>query len=280
MSDRTQRDEMRSARLVYEIPGMEEVLVRRDVEYFADEDGALTMDLYLPPESRKASESEPAERRPVVVLVSGFPDAGFERVVGCRFMEMGYYVSLGQALAASGLAAIAYTNRDPVVDLGRLLVHLREQAGSLGLDETRVGLFACSGNVPTALSALMEDADGSFACAALSYGYTLDEGGATHVADTAARFGFVNPSAGRSVDDLPADLPLFLVRAGQDVMPGLNETLDRFLSGALAHNLPVTLVNLASAPHAFDLYDDSEASRETIRQVLAFLRRHLLGASA
>ena len=88
--------------------------------------------------------------------------------------------------------------------------------------------------------------------------------------------GFVNPFAGKSVDDLPKDTPLFVARAGQDQMPGLNETLDRFLARTLACNLPITFVNHSTAPHAFDLFQDSETSREIIRRILAFLRFHLL----
>jgi hypothetical protein len=60
-------------------------------------------------------------------------------------------------------------------------------------------------------------------------------------------------------------------------MPGLNEKLDRFVSEALAHNLPVTLVNHPSGPHSFDLLDDGETSREIVRRILAFMRFHLLG---
>ena len=59
-------------------------------------------------------------------------------------------------------------------------------------------------------------------------------------------------------------------------MPRLNETLDRFLVKALIRNLPVTFVNHAAAPHAFDLFDDSETSREIIRRILAFFQFHLL----
>jgi hypothetical protein len=59
-------------------------------------------------------------------------------------------------------------------------------------------------------------------------------------------------------------------------MPHLNETLDRFLVKALACNLPVTLANHPAAPHAFDLFDDSETSREMIRRILAFMQFHLL----
>jgi hypothetical protein len=71
------------------------------------------------------------------------------------------------------------------------------------------------------------------------------------------------------------DLPLFVVRAGLDQMPGLNGALDRFVATALTLNLPVTVVNHASGPHAFDLFDDTPATRDIVKQVLAFLRFHL-----
>jgi hypothetical protein len=35
------------------------------------------------------------------------------------------------------------------------------------------------------------------------------------------------------------------------------------------------LINQAAAPLAFDLFDDSEATREVIRNILTFLRFHL-----
>ncbi len=59
-------------------------------------------------------------------------------------------------------------------------------------------------------------------------------------------------------------------------MPRLNETIDLFVTEALDQNLPVTFVNHHLAPHAFDILDDSECSHEVIRQILAFLRFHLL----
>lgn len=63
----------------------------------------------------------------------------------------------------------------------------------------------------------------------------------------------------------------YRVSAGQNEMPHLNETLDRFLAKALTCNLPITFTNHATAPHSFDVMDDSEASREIIRQILAFM---------
>jgi len=95
------------------------------------------------------------------------------------------------------------------------------------------------------------------------------------VAELAGRFGFVNSCAAKTVEDLPRDVPLFIVRAGHDEMPHLNETIDRFLMKALSCNLPITFANHPAAPHAFDVMHDTENSREIIRQILAFMRFHL-----
>ncbi len=270
MSEEARRNEITRATVVHEVPGTDAVKIRRDVEYRETEEGPLTMDLYLPPDSR------PETPTPAVVLVSGFPDPGFEVALGCKFKEMKSYISWGKLIAASGLAAITYTNRDPAADLDALLAHLRREAASLGIDENRIGLWACSGNAPMALSVLMQEGRHSLRCACLCYGYMLDVGGSSSVADAAAQFGFVNPCAGKSVDDLPRELPLFLARAGQDEMPGLNETIDLFVAEALKRNLPLTFTNLAAAPHAFDLFDDSAISRDAIRRILAFLRSYLM----
>jgi hypothetical protein len=270
MSQDTQHDHISKKRVVYTIPGVDAVTVRRDEAYRAADGNALTMDLYYPPRPKSGA------RTPAVIFVTGFSDVGAQRMLGCTLKEMGSYISWAQLGAASGLVAITYTNREAAADVRALLQHVRQNAASLNIDENRIGVWACSGNVPTALSVLMQDAQEWLKCAVLCYPYTLDLDGATGVADAARQWGFVNPCAGKSVDDLPRDVPLFIARAGQDQMPGLNETLDRFLVKALTRNLPVTFVNHAAAPHAFDLFDDSETSREIIRRILAFFQFHLL----
>ena len=66
-----------------------------------------------------------------------------------------------------------------------------------------------------------------------------------------------------------------VARAGQEQFPGLNDSIDRFFAKALALNRPITLVNHPTVLHAFDLVDDSAASRRIIRQVLDFLTAQL-----
>ena len=268
MSQPTQRAEMTLKSVLYRIPGMESIEARKDLVYHGAGADALTMDLFYPAQTR-------SQAAPAVIIVAGYPDPGFEKMLGCKFKEMASSVSWGQLAAASGVVAVTYTNREPAADLARLLAHIRQNAASLGIDAHRIGLWATSGNVPLALSVLMQAGAAEYLrCAVLCYGLTLDLDGATGVADSARMFGFANPNAGKSVRDLPA-VPLFVARAGQDNIPGLNDALDRFVAQALACNLPVTLANHPAGPHGFDLLDDSETSREIIRQILRFLQFHL-----
>jgi acetyl esterase/lipase len=226
--------------------------------------------VYYPPDSTSGA------RLPAVLFVTGLSDSGAERMVGCKLKEMGSYISWAELAAASGLVAITYTNADPAADALEVLRYVRHHAAALDIDENRIGLWACSGNVPTALSMLMQEAHDYLKCAVLCYGYTLDLNGFTGVADAARQFGFVNPCAGKSVADLPREVPLFIARAGLDQMPGLNEALDDFVLKALACNLPITFVNHSTGPHAFDLFDNSEFSREIIRRILRFMQCHLV----
>jgi acetyl esterase/lipase len=262
-------DHISKRRVVLALPGADDVNVERNVAVRGADGQPLAMDLY------RRSNADPRQLSPVVLIVSGYPDDGFERMLGCRFKETGSTQSWGRLIAAIGASVIAATNRAPVTDLHALVEHLRAYGSELGLDASRMGILASSGHVPTALSLLMRDSPHDIACAALLYGYMLDLDGATIVHDASATFRFANPCRGRTVADLRGDVPMFVARAGRDEQPGLNASIDAFLNGALARNLPITAVNHPGGPHAFDILDGSEASRRVIRQVLRFLSGHL-----
>src|SRR5262245_14587076 len=255
----------------YTMPGRETVTVRRDVEYRATDGAALTVDLYYPLGPARGAKT------PAVLFVLGYPDPGVQRMLGCKTKEMASYVSWGKLAAASGLVGITYTNREPASDLFAVLDFVRANAASLSIDEQRIGVWSCSGNVPNALSLLAQSGQ-DLKCAALCYGMMFDLDGSTAVADAAKQWGFAYPGAAKSVDDLPPTLPLFVARAGRDEFPGLNGTIDRFVAQALRRNLPLTFVNHAAGPHAFDIMDNSAASHEIVRRILSFLRFHLLAA--
>jgi dienelactone hydrolase len=115
----------------------------------------------------------------------------------------------------------------------------------------------------------------SVTCGVLLYPYLLDIGDATDVADAATQWGFVNAAAGVLVHTIPADVPLLVVRAGRDQFAGVNTAIDRFVAGALATNLSLTIINYADAPHAFDVSDDRASTGDVIAFVLTFLRNTL-----
>jgi acetyl esterase/lipase len=259
---RDARADVAKRRVVYEIEGQEAVRVRRDLPYPSGSGETLTLDVYEPPGSDRPAP------RPAVVFVTGYNDLGMQRMLGCKAKAMASYESWGRLVAMCGIVGVTYECREPVADARAVLRHLRNGADTPGIDPSRIGVWSCSGNVPNALGLLMNER--GLACAALLYGYMLDVDEHTHVADAAATFRFATPVVGRTVRDLPADLPLFIARAGRDGTPGLNDTIDRFVAHALRENRPVTLTNHHAGPHAFDLVDNSPASRGVVRAVLHF----------
>lgn len=245
--------------LVHTIAGAADVAVERHI--YTTQQGPLDFDLYRPAHATAPS--------PALVFVSGYPDPGMAAMFGKPLKDWTSYIGWARMVAASGVAGIAYLNRTPQ-DVVALLHHLRKNAAALQIDPARIGVWACSGNVPTALALAARE---PLACAALLYGYLLDLDGTSSVAEAAAQFHFAVPAV--SLDELPRELPLLVVRAGRDAMPGLDATLQRFIAAARARNLRLTLIDHAEAPHAFDLMDDTPATHAVIEETLEFVRRTL-----
>jgi hypothetical protein len=252
-------------RIIRDLESMRRVEVTRDVTYERD----LKLDVYHP--SRSSAALAPA-----VMIVAGYRDVGVPMTLGCNWREMEFVISLAQLIAVSGMAAVTYSTSAPADDAGRVADFITRSGAEFQIDSNRVGIWASSGNVPAALGFLMEKRP-AVRAAVLSNGYTFDAAGITAVAEAAATYRFVNATAGRSVSDLPAELPMLVVRCGQDD-PGLNATIDRFVADALKANLPIELVNHPTAPHAFEITVDSPLSHHILDGMLSFMRFHL-GAS-
>jgi acetyl esterase/lipase len=235
--------------LVHPLPDPERVEVRPGLVYAEVDGRELVMDLYLP------ADRAPGSRLPAVLLVHGEADPALLR--GVR--GWGQYTGWGRLVAAEGLAGVVFEHRavaeagfDAVVaEVGAALAAVGDRADELGLDPDRLAIAGFSAGVPLT-AALLGGRAVALRCVALCYGPPGD----------------LEPGPG-----LP---PLLVVRAGQD-SPDLNRSIDRFLTAAEAAGLPVRLVDLAGGHHAFDTVDDTDASRDAIGQVLAFLRRHLAG---
>jgi acetyl esterase/lipase len=233
--------------LIHPLPDPDRVELRPDLVYTNADGRALAMDAYLP--ARRA----PGARVPAVLLVHGEADPDLLREV----RGWGQYTGWGRLLADQGMAAVAFEHR-AILDAGfeavvaevqAALATVGERAGDLGVDPERIGVAAFSAGVPLT-AAVLAGAAQRIRCAALCYGPLSD-----------------------LVPD-PALPPLLVVRAGRDD-PGLNRTIDEFVSAAEQRDLAVELVHQPEGHHAFDVADDSDASREVIRHVLGFLRGHL-----
>ena len=220
------RHEVATRRVLYEIPGMQSVPVRKS-EFKGANGEPLPLEIY--------DAIDPISDA-VVVILEGYPDAGLEKHVGCKFMEMEWTIGMARLIAASGITAITHSNRDPEADAHALIAHLSTQTW-------RVGLWSSSGHGPVALAAAAHAK-----CAVL-----------------------MNPVT----KDYCPDTPLLVVRSGRDRTPGLNDALDPFISRAIADNRPITVVNYPEAPHAFELHLDGPETRRILQQGLEFLRAHL-----
>ncbi|MCI0711247.1 MAG: hypothetical protein L0154_13900 [Chloroflexi bacterium] len=259
---------MSEQQVSYNIPGMDDVHVEQGHVYYADGTTQLAMDIYRAPQSSSS---------PVVIFVFGFPDAVLLANRGQKLKDRGQSISWSRLVAASGLTAITYETANPAQDVLNLITYIRENAETLNIDRSRIGLWSCSGNVPTVLSVLMQQPHEYLRCAVMYYGFMLDWEGSHIVTEAAANFGFVNPNENKTYDDLPQHIPLFIVRAGLDSLPIINATIDHFLSEAVSRNLPLTFVNYTSGQHGFDVVDSSLRSQEIIKDTLKFMIEHLQG---
>lgn len=239
-------------------------IVEREVVYASASDAGRVMDVYRPADRNAACG--------VVIIASGYTAPGLKRHLGRTAREFASVRSWCELFTAEGLAAVAYDAIDPATDLQLVIKSLTRRGATWGIDPSLMGIFACSGNTPVALSF-----SGHLECRALLYGYTIDCEGTGFVADASKQFGFATPIDG--VDAAPS-VPTLVVRAGNDAFAGLNDSIDAFVANALRKNLPVTLINHPSAPHGFDLTDDGDESRRIIRQVLKFVSERLGGSNS
>ena len=125
--------------VVWKVPGMQDALLRPGLPYG---DGARTMDVTLPPGAGK----KPA---PAVV---------FANATGLPYGTWEIYRDWARLVAAHGMAGVVYTSdrENPAKSLDALMTHLAANGASLGIDPSRIAVWACSANVSLALPWLME----------------------------------------------------------------------------------------------------------------------------
>lgn len=250
------------------LPGMDKVRIWREIDYAASSDPFVRMDVYAPAGS--------LAKRPAVLFIHGG--------VGTKGQakDWGIYQSWGRLAAASGLVGVTFTHRlgfpetkvtEGAADVASAIAHVRANAQTYGVDPDRICLAAFSAAGPL-LSPYMAGAPEHVRCLVSVYTF-LDirqtkEHQAAETPETRETYSPILRLAAQG-----RKTPLLIVRAGNDAIPTLLDSIDRFAAESLMSDYPVTLINVPGAPHGFDNKAWSPRGEEAILSVLSFLDRHL-----
>lgn len=246
--------------LAYELPGMDEVKVL-NLTYAYHEDQPLTMDIYYPPESGDQTEI------PVVIFGMGY------RMSMEPLRNAHFYTSWGKLVAAAGMVAIAYDTEQPDQDLEILMDFIQDNASALGIDPDQIGLLSTSANTATVMSYVMQESRDNLRFSIYYYGLALtpDRKFTELLAEDCARRGCLVAEL-PDVSYVDPELPLLVVKAGQDHLPNLNEAMDHFVAYAQEAGAPVVFVVYEEGLHGFDTQQKSAESAEIIAQTLQFMK--------
>lgn len=228
--------------VVYTLPQADKTLLASELIYFND----LTVDIYYPP------AYDFGAKLPVVILAHSFTD-----MPGDLDKDTAQHIDWAKLIAASGMIAVSARAGDaPIENSRRVFDFLAANADVLGVDLTRIGFWACSGQGDIVFDALEDKT--------LPYRQAFKAAVFDYLLLTKA-----TPS------NWPQGLPLIVVRAGKDEhIPAA--TINDFVAHARASNLPLEYIELADAVHGFDIYQDTQFSKDTIKHELEFLQSKLL----
>jgi dienelactone hydrolase len=261
-------NELAKMETVYTLPNMDQVKIQLNIEYLKVNEKTLHFDIYYPPSYTLGS------KLPLVIFVFGYPDETMIQMAGCKLKNSGQYISWSKLIAASGMAAIIYETIQPISNLLEIMDYIQQNAIKLQIDEKRIGIWSCAGNVPTALTSITPNNENFIKCAVLYYGAMLSEDNSNTLPKLAETIGFDYPT-GMSFDQISQNIPLLILRAGLEEMPNLNDSIDHFVKNSVSNNLPITFINYPKGHHAFDIIDNNETSREIIQRTIKFIQYHL-----
>jgi acetyl esterase/lipase len=267
--------EIQRMRVVYQLPHMEQVSVRKDITYKTVNGEDLKMDVYYPLTMQNMTS------RPAVLLVHGGSQP--EHIEHVK--ESGPYVSWGQLIAASGFIAVMFKHRtdegftqlhEASSDVDDLVSYVRKNGVSLHIDADALCIWAFSHGPISGLRTALRDTPVYIRCLVSYYGgmslmnphyfhFRAEEEDLVKEFSPVYHLQHVDPTK---------VAPLFIAKAGKD-RAFLNEALDEFSHIASKRNIPLTFMNHPKGEHGFDIFNDDARTREIIKATLAFLSEHL-----
>jgi acetyl esterase/lipase len=257
--------------VVYRLPGMDTVTVHSSLKYSDVDNPFLLMDVYIPPGLSND------DVRPIVMFIHGGAGPQY------RPKDWGIFQSWGRLAASAGMVTVMFTHRlgypkpllaESALDVSNALDYIRSHADSFHADPDRIGLVAWSAGGPL-LSTAMRDKPPFVRCLVALYAYLDIQRSPSHIDNESVEALKAFSPISYLHGDASAMAPLFVAKAGQDEVPMMNDSIDRFLTAAIAANAPLTYMNHPFGEHGFDNQNDDDRSREIIRSALAFLHNHL-----
>ena len=260
-------------KLVYQVPGMDEIQVERDLTYKSVDGVELKFDINRPP------DADPASSLPAVVFVHG--EGPPEIIEDSK--DWGQYRGWGRLIVVSGMIAVTFNRRsshffsrssEPASDVEDLLDHIFNPVHKLGIDPQRLAIWTCSGGAPFGMRAGLRR---EVRCLAAYYGRMslepIREGIEGDVRQTLLdEYSLVKHLSSMPPERVP---PLFVAKAELDDLVGVNESIDEAIDVARARNLPVTLAEHPHGVHGMDVLNDDDRMRAIISQTVEFFRSHL-----
>jgi acetyl esterase/lipase len=259
--------ETREKRIVLDLPGMEKVRILKNLTYKEVPGRDLQADVFLPP------NLPDDEVCPGIVFIHG---GYLPPNLRTQPKDWGSFISYGQLLAASGLTAITFNHRyygrkfleTSQADVKDLISYVRDNSQEIGIDKSRIHLWAFSGGGPLISWALRETPD--YISSLVLYYTILDimpQVSAFEIPEK-MRLAF---SPVHQLRGLEKDMfPIYIARAGLD-RQALNQTIDNFIQTALSKNIGLEISNHASGQHGFDILDDEDRSRQIIHRTIEYI---------
>jgi dienelactone hydrolase len=256
--------------VAYEVAGMKDVIVKKDIPYLKTADSALKMDVYYPP------KFDFKRKIPAIVFVFGYTNEGQLKTAKHQLRTWSPYTSWCKVIAASGMAAIVYETINPENDIKSLIQYINSNTDNLNIDVNKIGAYSCSANTPTEIAYVLNDSNCIFKCAVVYYGIflTADFKYISTIDTLSQNMGFVTPRLSEPTS-WNSKVPLLIVHAGKDFVPHTNESLTSFVEKAIIQNIPITLMIHSNGVHGFDIYTDNESTRQIIKNTLEFWKFYL-----
>ena len=266
----TQTKQRERGAVVYDLPRMDDVIIKKDIPYQDIAGSTLKMDIYYPP------DFDFLRNIPAIIIVLGYPDIAGKKLIDSEFKNYIQFVSWCKIIAASGMAAIAYESTNPEQDIISLSNYLKTNEDKLKIDNSKIGAYTCSAHTPTTISTILNGSNNIFKCAVVYYGFFLtnDFKYLPQIDTLSQNMGFKTPRLAEP-STWKKDVPIMVIRAGKDNVPYINQTLASFYEKALNQNLPITLINYSNGVHGFDAYNDNETSRQIIKNTIDFWKFYL-----